>query len=191
VERLGGYGRLEDYMSKNIWVPLGITAATFRLDDRPDVNSNLVDLLARNQSGGLEATDFFLKPNTFKYDSGGAGLYIKPSDYAKLLTSLLRNDEVVLKKETVDLMFTPQLANPKWLRAGLKATPYPIHYTVLHAIPQESEWNWGLGGILIMEDVPGKRKKGTLAWSGLPNLFWVSTDAKSFCVYSSANVFRP
>ncbi|KAF5332016.1 hypothetical protein D9758_014591 [Tetrapyrgos nigripes] len=173
VERLGGHGRLGDYMSKNIWEPLGMTATTFRLDEREEVRSNLVELLIRDETGQLKVEpDFFMKPYTYKYDAGGGGLYTKPSDYTKLLASLLRNDGLVLKKETVDMMFTPQLPDPKYLRATLKITPYPVSYTMLHAHSPDLQWNWGFGGILITEDTAGKRKKGTLSWGGLPNLFW-------------------
>jgi CubicO group peptidase (beta-lactamase class C family) len=178
VERLGGYGSLEDYMSKNIWGPLGMTAVTFRLDDHEDICSHLVEMLARDEHRCLVPAQFSISPHTFKYDAGGDGIYIKPSDYTKLLASLLRNDEIVLKKETVDLLFIPQLPDPKWLKAAVKTTPYPMDYTMLHALPKEKEWNWGLGGLLNMEDIPGKRKKGTLCWSGFPNLFWVGVTVK-------------
>ncbi|KAF5332024.1 hypothetical protein D9758_014599 [Tetrapyrgos nigripes] len=151
---------------------LGMTAVTFHLNDRPDIRSNLVEMLARDETGQLQVSSTSIEPHTFKYDAGGDGLYLKPTDYAKLLASLLRNDEVLLKKETVDLMFTPQLRDPKWLTAFIKATPYPMHYTLLHALPKEIDWNWGLGGLLNMEDIPGKRKKETICWTGFPNLFW-------------------
>ncbi|KAF5359056.1 hypothetical protein D9758_004913 [Tetrapyrgos nigripes] len=159
VERLGGCGTLEDYMSKNIWSPLGMTAVTFHLNDRPDIRSNLVEMLARDETGQLQVSSTSIEPHTFKYDAGGDGLYLKPTDYAKLLASLLRNDEVLLKKETVDMMFTPQLRDPKWLTAFIKATPYPMHYTLLHALPKEIDWNWGLGDSLTWRIYPGKGRK--------------------------------
>ncbi|KAF5332025.1 hypothetical protein D9758_014598 [Tetrapyrgos nigripes] len=172
VERLSEQ-RLEDYMSKNIWGPLGMTSVTFRLNDRADVRSNLLELLTRDEHGHLKvSTNFFIKPYTLTYDSGGGGIYITPSDYTKLLASLLRNDEIVLKKETADSLFTPQLPDPKWLKATIKTTPYPVSYTMLHALPKETDWNWGFGGLVNLEDIPGKRKKGTLCWGGIPNLFW-------------------
>ncbi|KAF5332019.1 hypothetical protein D9758_014592 [Tetrapyrgos nigripes] len=173
VERLGGYGRLEDYMSKNIWEPLGMTATSFRPKDREDIRSNLVEMLTRDETGQLKVEpNLSTKPRTYEYDAGGSGLYTKPSDYTKLLASLLRNNGLVLRKETVDMMFTPQLPDPKYLRAALKDIPYPFVYTMLHAHPQDLQWNCGFGGILNMEDIPGKRKKGTLCWTGLPNLLW-------------------
>lgn len=34
--------------------------------------------------------------------------------------------------------------------------------------------DWGLGGVLIMDDAPDGKKAGTMLWGGLPNLIWVS-----------------
>ncbi|KAK7470274.1 hypothetical protein VKT23_001706 [Stygiomarasmius scandens] len=168
VERLGGHGRLEEYMTKNIWGPLGITAATFRLKQRDDIRSHLVEMLTRDEEGRLKVSAISEALYTFSYDAGGAGMFIKPTDYAKLLEALLRNDGTILKPETVDLMFTPQLQDPKYLVEYIKANPF--RYTMLAALPVDIEYNWGLGGILTLQDVPGKRRKDSLSWSGLPNL---------------------
>jgi len=168
VERLGGHGKLEEYMTKNIWGPLGITTATFRLKQRDDIRSHLLEMLTRDEEGRLKVSVESEALYTFSYDAGGAGMFIKPTDYAKLLEALLRNDGTILKPETVDLMFTPQLQDSKYLVEYIKANPF--RYTMLAALPVDIEYNWGLGGILAMEDVPGKRRKDSLSWSGLPNL---------------------
>lgn len=43
-------------------------------------------------------------------------------------------------------------------------------------MPLGLEKDHGLGGLLLMEDTPNAkwRGKGTMTWSGLPKLFWVS-----------------
>ena len=38
---------------------------------------------------------------------------------------------------------------------------------------KEIEKDWGLGGVLIMQDSPDGKKAGTMLWGGLPNLIWV------------------
>lgn len=40
--------------------------------------------------------------------------------------------------------------------------------------PKTIKKDWGLGGVLIMQDAPDGKKAGTMLWGGLPNLIWVS-----------------
>lgn len=41
------------------------------------------------------------------YDQAAGGLYCAPSEYLKVLISLLKNDRKLLKPETVKMRFTP------------------------------------------------------------------------------------
>jgi len=43
---------------------------------------------------------------------------------------------------------------------------------LLCGLPLGSQYNWGLGGMLTVEDLDGKRKSGTLTWGGMPTLVW-------------------
>ncbi|THV08210.1 beta-lactamase [Dendrothele bispora CBS 962.96] len=186
VERLGGHGTLEDYMSQNIWGPLGMTSATFRLHEREDDRSRLLEMLARDEQGHLKISDEHKDVYTLGFDLGGGGLYTSATDYAKLLAALLRNDGTLLKRETVDLMFTPQLPDTKYMIEYVKGNP--TQYTLLSGLPFESDadWNWGLGGMLRMKDVAGKRKALSLHWSGLPNVqWWVDRSSDVFGMYAT------
>lgn len=40
--------------------------------------------------------------------------------------------------------------------------------------PKDIKKDWGLGGLLVMDDLPDGRKAGTMIWGGAPNLIWVS-----------------
>ncbi|THU76743.1 beta-lactamase [Dendrothele bispora CBS 962.96] len=184
IERLGGYGRLEEYMSKNIWDPLGINSATFRLNEHEDVRSNLMQILTRDEHGKLKVDPVDWTPESSVYDAGGAGLCIKPIEYAKLLAALVRNDGTILKRETVELKFTPQLPNPKYLIDYLKASP--DSHTMVQTLPVDTNWNWGFGGLLRMKDVAGKRKAYSLSWSGLPNPhWWIDRSSDIFGMYAT------
>jgi hypothetical protein len=46
-------------------------------------------------------------------------------------------------------------------------------HKMLGNLKQEAQKDWGLGGILSMDDIDGKAK-GTLVWGGMPNLLWVN-----------------
>ena len=44
---------------------------------------------------------------------------------------------------------------------------------MLGSLPPGSEKDWGLAGLLLQENLKDGRRKGTLSWGGVPNLFWV------------------
>jgi CubicO group peptidase (beta-lactamase class C family) len=165
--------KLEDYMAKHIWKPLGINSTTFRLKEHTNVTSHLVDMANRDPTtGGMEGGATMGRDYP-EDDFGGSGLYSNPADYIKLLTSILRNDEAILRKETVKMMFTPQLPDPKYLMSFTAKQERHFQLAFLGGLPLGTSINWGLCGLLNMENVPGMRSQGSLSWTGLPNLFWV------------------
>jgi len=157
-------------MEKHIWSPLGMSNTAFRIQHRTDIRDRLVQLYQRNPDGSMVESQVGVYPG--EYDGGGGGLFLQPTDYIKLLESLLKNDGKVLKPETRDMMFEPQLKNPKQLVEYIQTKPPILRNSMMCGTPFDTEVNWGLGGLLIMHDVKGKRKKGTLSWAGYPNLFW-------------------
>ncbi|KAF5332035.1 hypothetical protein D9758_014589 [Tetrapyrgos nigripes] len=184
VERLGGCGRLQGYMIKNIWGPLGMDDATFHLSEREDLKANLIQMTTRTVDGALTTPATHMGSGELQFDSGGGGVYMKPIEFSKLLSSILRNDEVLLKKDTVEMMFTPQLSNPKYLHEWMDKSPMRYHY--LKDLPSKVDYNWGLGGLLLLQDTPGRRKAGTLMWGGIPNLsWWIDRKSDLYASYST------
>lgn len=173
VERANDGVKLGEYMRKHIWDSLGMTSTTFHLEDRPDVEARLPDMSARAPTGDLTYIPGHVMTHPARDDLGGAGSYSSAPDYIKILASLLRNDGKLLQQQTVDEMFKPQLS----------AQAKEMFQKVL-TVPEQNEQftggmkigtsvNWGLGGLLVEEDIEGGRKKGSMAWGGLPNLYWV------------------
>lgn len=188
VERVSGM-RLKNYCEQNIWKPLGITRATWQLDQNADVSESLCPMTLREPSGKLVPTPLPRKPSP-KDDLGGGGLYTSPNEYIKLLIAILRNDGTLLKPENIDHMFEPQLPDEKYL---LDSICHPALKPMMSSgVVMSDAWNFGLGGILNMEDVDGIATKGTMTWGGLPNLFWVSCTG-SHCYHEAdiATVDRP
>lgn len=60
-----------------------------------------------------------------------------------------------------------------------------------HNIKSGTKWDWGLGGAVVLEDVEGMRKKGTLHWSGLPNNFWWADRETGLCGIYGTQVIPP
>jgi len=188
VERVNGGKRLRDYLAENVWNRIGITRATFQLDQHPDVRDSLCKMTLRDPSGKLVPSPHPRNPNP-KDDLGGGGLYTSPNEYVKLLIALLKNDGTLLKPETVATMWEPQLEDNKPLLTNLSHPDLKPMMTA--GILDTDAWNWGLGGILNMEDVDGITCKGTMTWGGLPNLFWWIDPARGNCGLYAGQLIPP
>ena len=89
------------------------------------------------------------------FDSGGAGLYTTPAEYAKVLSALLRNDGTLLKPQTLNLLFEPQLG-PEAQRM-FESTLYdnggvPVFSS---SLPRSAQTTQALGGTVCRADVYG------------------------------------
>lgn len=167
VERATGTD-LESYMQRNVCEPLGITDMTFKLQQRPDLIARRADLTKRSRENGTlhyDDTVFFRKDPDECY--GGCGLFASPGSYMKVVHSLLKRDGVLLKPKTVDLIFQPALdaQMEREMNEHFNKVIRFINYG--YPLPQ---WptlrrNFGLGAVVIMEDLDGDnwRRKGSLS----------------------------
>lgn len=110
-------------------------------------------------------------PDSPSMPSGGAGLYSTAEDYSKALVALLAGGGGLLKPDSVKQLRDAQLPDNKYLMAEFQG---PWHDAICPEYPKDTPANYGLGGALNLEDIPQKRCKGSLMWSGLPNTHWVS-----------------
>lgn len=176
VERANSGVTLEAYMQQNIWDPLGIQDMTFHLENKERVKQNLVETSTRVPESGLliPGTNDFL-PESISFGSGGVGLYATAPEYLKVLSSILRDDGKLVTSATAAEMFKAQIS-PASQATWLKILEAPLANAALTANAATStEFTWGIGGKLSVEDMPdGRRKKGSLSWGGIPNLYWVS-----------------
>jgi CubicO group peptidase (beta-lactamase class C family) len=172
---------LQDYMQKNIWTPLGMTSTTFYIHKRPDLQRRMASISDRADDGKLtRGVSAQYNIDLFPVDeSGGGGCSSTANDYIKLLTALLAPKPKILRPETIDLMFSPNLANAKHL---MRVHANPLSYGLAGNIPIDSKLDYGLGGILNMEVVSTTgRAKGGMQWGGLPNLFWWINRKEGVC----------
>jgi methyl acetate hydrolase len=146
----------------------------------------------------LQATQLGL---TIPAPIGGGGLASTASDYGRFVRMLLNGGELdgarVLKAETVALMGQNHIG----------AVSVPALKTVL---PRSADFSfiadgrdkWGLGFLITVDQVPGKRSPGSLSWGGINNTyFWIDpsrdiagvilmqylpfADAKALAVYDA------
>lgn len=177
VEKLTGQ-TLSEHMAEHIFQPLGMNNTAFRGRLPPHIQENIVPTSYRSSDGSGELTtgpDPF--PNAPKADSGGAGLCTSALDYAKILQALLASSAGsggLLKKETVDEMFRPQLTEiqSRWLKFLTDTFRDGMCSDFKPGMPVDH----GMSGVINLEDAPGKRKKGSMMWGGMCNGRWVSTN---------------
>lgn len=172
----------EEYCRDNIFEPLGIKDITFWPKTKPELNSRLAGMAIRdpsvpNEKGKVLPYTGSRPLGVYEEEFGGEGAYGTMPDYLKILQSLLADDEKILKKETTIEMFKPQLSSAS--QAALQEAFNNTNKSHLYVgvFPENIRYDWGLGGLLTMEDVAVNgtkwRRKGSMVWSGLPNLFWV------------------
>lgn len=189
IERLNGGIRLGEYMEVNIFKPLGMKDATFRPLQRKDILDRLCPTVKRADEG-LKVDD----PRTYPIiepvdDTGGGGLYTTAVDYVKVLESLLYDDGKLLDSATLDELFTPQLPDNEALRTRLNQTGPG---NVLNNFGQKTvKLNHALGGLVLMEGVPGNAGTGMMCWDGLPACFWWIDREKGTCGFYGSQLLPP
>ena len=163
---------LEEFMQENMWKPMGLKNITFWPDKHPEMADRMAQLTVRGPDGKLAAFNAPFLNTGSKDCFGGHGMYATMADYLVVQRSILANDGKLLKPETVDMMFQPQL-NTEEQKALMAFMAGPMGGSVIGEWKAGLELNWGLGGILLMQDDNGRRKKGTLSWGGMTNPFWL------------------
>ncbi|KAH6713591.1 beta-lactamase/transpeptidase-like protein [Leptodontidium sp. MPI-SDFR-AT-0119] len=187
VQRANGMP-LGKYMQKYIWEPLGIKNMTFHLEERPDMIERRAGTSER--MGGIhpmfgtpadpsakiqhcaDGISFWWQEEGVADDFGGAGGFGSIIDYQKILHSITAGDGKLLSKEMNDELFRPQLSDASRKQMMALCTFKEINDIQGPTIPIGAQLDHALGGALCMEDMEGRRRKGTMYWAGLPNLYW-------------------
>ena len=160
-------------MHDKVFAPLGMRSTGFWPEKLPQAQGRAVSWALRVDGGALGETAP-LAPKEHEMESGGAGLYSTAGDYALFLKGLLSGK--LVSEQTLGEMFRPQLTEVQRdeLQATMVSSPW-AKYGFVPEFPTSIALDHGLGGILNMEDVSGKRRKGSMMWNGMANSRWVCT----------------
>jgi CubicO group peptidase (beta-lactamase class C family) len=197
---------LEEYMTENIWGPLGMKSTTF--DPwvlRSDLSGRVAGMMERDGEKNLVVGDNagFVKGIGAQKYSGGGGAYSTANDYIKLISSLLKTmksssweeEHHLLKPSTLSEMInqTNSEVSSGILNAIISA---PMAAGLAGNIPPAIKVTYGLGGIVnnVAIDKPTRRAtepsitaKGTgraangIQWCGLPNCHWWISPGDGLC----------
>jgi len=185
VERVSGM-KLNDYFQKNIFEPLGLKNINMFPTD--SMKANLAHMHQKEQNGTIRGRDHILRAGLVAtgaakddvYNSAGGGCFAKPAEYCEFLSVFL-NDGVspvtgkrLLKKETVDEMFTNQIPTmPNYGRQDIPAAKPDQTNAIPDIYPQgDAPQGWGISGMLRGSPSLTGSGANTMHWAGLANLFW-------------------
>lgn len=169
---------LQQYMTANVFDVLGMRDTTFR----PKLSSDPAERAARTANfafrspGGTLETGPSPLPDDHPLESGGSGLFSTARDYAKLLQGLMQGK--LLGREGMATLFKPQLNEALQKDLMNKVAKMPEGYAPEYPIGMPA--NFAFGGMLNLEDIPGKRKAESMMWSGVANSHWVSWHSASY-----------
>lgn len=176
VERVSGLS-LESYIQKHIAAPLGIDSICFRPREHPELCERLADVSLRaEKSGPVQWTKETIWPLDQVGDSGGSGAYSTLVDYQQVMHCLTANDGRLLSHSMVDEMFRPDMR--RLVRDGvMKALEDDNRRNIYGGLPKGAQATYAIGGMVVLEDLSGRRPRGSLHWGGLLNVFfWMDRD---------------
>lgn len=178
IERLTGQ-TLEIYLQRHIWEPLGITRMTFWPTIVSGGTAPVKISVRDSASGGFSALKEPFLTEGVTDCFGGQGVYASMEDFLKVLHSILADDRKLLTSRSIAMMFQPQLLPPSRESLQRRVRDSGPESSFIGIFDHYRLYDWGLGGMLAMENEPSGRRRNTLFWSGMPNLFWVSTRSNS------------
>jgi len=175
---------LEDYFKQHIFAPLGIKDLTFfpdRLGADFAKTRFMATALRDAKDGSLSHFTGAVPYEVSAEEFGGHGLCGTVEEYIKVLQSML-NPGKLLKKASLDEMFTPQLSEAaKGVYMYIQAIPGGPRWTFgLGMNEPQVKKTYGLGGALLEEEFK-YRSRGTMVWSGMPNVHWWVDREKGLC----------
>lgn len=169
--------RLQDYMARHVWSPLGIRDMTFRPHERGDLRPRMPKMSVRDTESGkavwMDDGKGIWGFGNAEDDFGGSECCASPQEYFFILKALLRGGGELLKTESVEELFRPALSEDSRRSLEERFSVKEINLA-LGGLPMGTRKDYSIAGLLNMEDLAGMRSKGTLAWGGMPNLSWVS-----------------
>ena len=159
-------------MQENICKKIGMKNTTFFPDSRLDNLPPQMEMGFKPEGprGKMVKGGETMVTNRPNIDClGGAGIYSTCEDYGLFLKALVGGGQPLLRRETLDKLFTGTVSNRKDLTAKAMKT----HRWVMTAeLPPDAEIDYSLGGLLNLTPAPGRRAEGSVKWGGMSNPLW-------------------
>ena len=200
VEVVSGQ-KLEDYFREHIFTPLKMSDTSYNVPQEKAAR-----LVAAQQRAGerMDGAIVLQTPQpglTNPAPIGGGGLHSTANDYGRFVRMFLNGGELdgarVLKAQTVALMGENAMGV-----VSVPALKTHLARSADFSFIADNRDKWGLGFLITVDQVPGKRSPGSLSWGGINNTyFWIDqsrgvagvilmqylpfADAKALAVYDA------
>jgi CubicO group peptidase (beta-lactamase class C family) len=200
VEAVSGQ-KLEEYFRQHIFSPLKMDDTSYTVPEAKGPR-----MVAQQQRAGerMDGPIVLQSPQpalAIPSPIGGGGLASTASDYGRFVRMLLNggtlDDAHVLAPETVALMGENHIGAVT-VPAQESTLPRSADFTFI----ADGRDKWGLGFLITVDQVSGKRSPGSLSWGGINNtFFWIDptrgiaavimmqylpfADAKALAVYDT------
>jgi CubicO group peptidase (beta-lactamase class C family) len=162
---------LDEYFRLRIFEPLGMADTFYNVP--ADKQARLVAVHHRNADGTIVKDEVQPAP-TVNPIIGGGGLSSTASDYIRFVRMILNDGTLdgarILKADTVEAMGRNAIGS-----IGVPAlkTALPLRSDDFSFIADGRD-KWGLGFLITVDQIPGKRSAGSLSWGGIYNTyFWI------------------
>jgi methyl acetate hydrolase len=162
---------LDEYFRLRITGPLGMADTFYNVP--ADKQARLVATHHRGPDG-IIVKDEVQPPPTINPIIGGGGLSSTAADYIRFVRMILNNGELdgarILKADTVAAMGQNAIGN---VSVPALKTALPLRSDDFSFIADGRD-KWGLGFLITVDEVKGKRSAGSLSWGGINNTyFWI------------------
>jgi CubicO group peptidase (beta-lactamase class C family) len=173
VERLSGRS-LEDYFRERIFAPLRMPDTSYNV---PETKRSRLVTVHRRQDGRADAP-LTEQPNQPQPPvtafNGGGGLVSTADDYMRFARMMLNRGTLdgarILRADTVALMEKNQIGAVGVVAVKTAQPERSMDFSFVN----DGKDKWGLGFLLTIDSVAGKRSAGTLSWGGINNTyFWI------------------
>jgi CubicO group peptidase (beta-lactamase class C family) len=172
VEVLSGQ-KLEDYFRQHIFAPLKMDDTFYSVPEAKGPRLVAQQWRAGERMDGAIELQTPQPGLTIAAPIGGGGLASTASDYGCFVRMFLNGGTLdgarVLKAETVALMAQNHIGAVT-VPAQEATLPRSADFTFI----ADGRDKWGLGFLITVDQVPGKRSPGSLSWGGINNtFFWI------------------
>ena len=162
--------RLDRYFERGLFAPLGMADTTYA--PTPGQAARQAAVFRRGADGSLARIERNL-PADREFLSGGGTMYSTAPDYLAFLRMLLDDGRApdgtaVLPPGTVARMAESRTAG---MRVSCLDPAMPEMSNAIELLPGVRK-AWGLGTMVTLDDIPGARRAGSLAWGGLGNTYY-------------------
>ncbi|KAI0538971.1 beta-lactamase/transpeptidase-like protein [Xylaria digitata] len=186
---------LGDFMRARIWAPLGIEKdASFFPHAEGSMRDRIAEFSTLDDKGEPPAVDFssYDMMNGATDCFGGGGLYISPEAYYTFVSALFRRDTNLLKPSSYDELFRPQLDErcEQALNDYFYRSQAHTNFLAL-GIPKSVRKTWSFAGLVARGPQEGRFGRGTILWSGVPNVEWYMDYKAGICVVTMCQVLPP